>query len=239
MLKNSDKYTFLFATAVCLICGFLLSSVAALLKDRQTLNIEVDIKKNVLKAVRLENPLSPKATSVEVKTVYAEKIEEKVIDTNGKIISDVLAKDVNFEEKTDWMPLYIYKEGEKIKAYCYPVSGKGLWSTLYGYFSVESDGKTVRGISFYKHGETPGLGAEIEKSWFQDNFKGKLIWSDEKSSIQPIAVVKGKVKNLYSGKEASHYVDGISGATITCAGVTSLLAKAIKKYEVFFKIIRN
>ena len=36
---------------------------------------------------------------------------------------------------------------------------------------------SVKGITFYAHGETPGLGAEISKEWFQSNFIGKELYN--------------------------------------------------------------
>ena len=49
-----------------------------------------------------------------------------------------------------------------------------MWSTLYGYFALSNkDYNSVKGITFFKHGETPGLGAEVEKDWFQEQFKEK------------------------------------------------------------------
>ena len=100
--------------------------------------------------------------------------------------------------------------------------------------------KTVRGITFYKHGETPGLGAEIEKEWFQSNFKGKSIWDVQKNQLWPVAVLKGKVKDTMTDEDKmKHYVDGISGATMTAKGVTEMVDREIRKYEPFFAKIRR
>lgn len=237
--KNSTAYTFGFATLICVVCSFLLAFVSGSLRSKQELNMEVDIKKNVLKAVSLVPPLPAGARPSDVLATYAAKIDELVLDNQGHILNGKRPEDINFDASPDLMPLYIYKEQGVVKAYCYPVIGKGLWSTLYGYFAVEPDAKTVRGITFYKHGETPGLGAEIDKSWFQDNFKGKIIWSKIKKELTPVVVVKGKVSDFYTGDQAKYRVDGISGATITSRGVTDLLDVAIKKYEPFFKEIRK
>ena len=84
----------------------------------------------------------------------------------------------------------------------------------------------MKGITFYNHGETPGLGAEIEKDWFQNNFLGKKI-KDLSGKLVSIEVVKGK-----SGDNI-HAVDGISGATITSRGVTDLLKHDLEKYSVY------
>ena len=43
----------------------------------------------------------------------------------------------------------------KVDGFAIPISGKGLWGTMYGYFAIEPDGATAKGITFYKHVETP------------------------------------------------------------------------------------
>jgi Na+-transporting NADH:ubiquinone oxidoreductase subunit C len=114
-----------------------------------------------------------------------------------------------------------------------PISGKGLWSTLYGYFAIEPDCETAKGITFYKHGETPGLGGEVEKKWFQDNFKGKKF-IDDNNSLVGIQVVKGSVDE--TSKEAYRQVDGISGATITSKGLEVFLKEDLAKYQAYFNL---
>ena len=106
-----------------------------------------------------------------------------------------------------------------------PISGKGLWSSLFGYFALDADNySTVKGITFYAHAETPGLGAEISKKWFQDNFVNKEIY--EKNNLKSISVAKGK-----ADENSKYEVDGISGATITSNGVTTLLSRDLRRYE--------
>jgi Na+-transporting NADH:ubiquinone oxidoreductase subunit C len=237
---KSNKYTFIFAAIVCVVAGVLLSAVSEGLRKKQELNADLDVKKNILKAVVLEAPIPAKAKGPEVLKIYEEKIEEHVIDPQGNIIEGRKPADVKVGDKTA-LPLYIYKEGDSIKSYAFPIIGQGLWSTLYGYMALEADAITVRGITFYKHGETPGLGGEIEKAWFQDNFKGKTIYSIKENKLTPIAVVKGKVEEIYkgNGEAASHHVDGITAATITSSGVTEMLERTIKAYEPFFGRLRK
>ena len=43
-----------------------------------------------------------------------------------------------------------------------PVRGYGLWSTLHGFIALKNDFKTVVGLGFYQHAETPGLGGEVD-----------------------------------------------------------------------------
>jgi len=235
--RNSNQYTFMFALAVCIVCSLALSMTYEGLKSKRNLNISLDIKKNILKAVGLKEPLSEKATPQEILEVYEAAVEEKVIDAQGNVVEGKSPQDIADGEEL--YPLYIYKESDQTIAYCFPIIGKGLWSTLYGYFALESDVMTVRGITFYKHGETPGLGAEIEQDWFQNNYKGKKIWDIKNNQLNPTKVIKGKVVDKIVDAEVPFYVDGISGATMTSIGVTEMVDKWLNIYEPFFKKIRK
>lgn len=237
MKRNSLAYTFGFALMICIVCSFLLALVSEGLRSKKELNVAMDIKKNILKAVDLKEPLGVKASSEDVLQIYKEKIVELVIDAKGQVVAGVAPSDIS--EGSDLYPLYEYKEDNQIQAYAFPIVGKGLWSTLYGYLALEPDAKTVRGITFYKHGETPGLGAEIDKPWFQNNFKGKKIWDEKTHKLHPVAVAKGKVEGQFSGGQEKFYVDGISGATMTSRGVTAMIAKELNKYESFFATVRS
>lgn len=236
---NSNRYTFIFATIVCVISAALLSALTEGLRERQHVNEVLDIKKNILKAVVLQEPLPVKVKSKEVLDAYEAKITEAVVDDQGNMVEGKTPADIG-EKETSLFPLYVYKEGDKVVGYAFPISGQGLWSTLYGYLSLEADATTIRGITFYKHGETPGLGGEIEKDWFLNNFKGKTIFSVVEQKLTPTIVVKGKVSDFYKdgSPEAKYHVDGITAATLTSDGVTGLMARWIKTYEPFFSKIR-
>ena len=239
MNLNSTRYTFLFAVIVCVVCGVLLSAVSEGFRKQQELNAALDIKKNILKAVILRAPIPAKTLPAEVLKVYNSKIEEFVIDGEGNIVEGKKPEDIQGTD-TDLHPLYVYKEDSQVMAYAIPVVGQGLWSTLYGYLALEADAITIRGITFYKHGETPGLGGEIEKDWFQNNFKGKTIWSVKKQKLTPPVVVKGKVKDLFHDEaEAAYHVDGITAATITGSGVTAMMDHILNIYEPYFSKMRK
>jgi len=237
MKTDDTKYTFIFALIICVVCSLLLSLVSEGLRPQKELNVALDIKKNILKAVVLKEPVDPETDAETIIQIYNDKIEEIVVDGEGNVVDGKKAEDI--EEGESLYPVYVYKEGGQILAYAFPIIGKGLWSTLYGYFALENDAVTVRGITFYKHGETPGLGAEIEKDWFLDNYKGKKIWDVKLDKLTPVAVVKGKVKDKISAEEQRYYVDGISGATMTSKGVTEMVDREIRKYEPFFSKVRK
>ena len=106
----------------------------------------------------------------------------------------------------------IHKD-EQINGYILPVNTRGLWGKIHGYLAFETDGQTVSGFSVFSHSETPGLGGEIESAWFQENFKGKKILNTQNKFVS-VGITKGEVKNLPEDLH-DHYVDGISGATLT------------------------
>lgn len=225
---KGDSFVIIYATIVCLVCSVFLSVAASALKEKQDFNIEIDRKMNVLKAfgvsIRDENGDRIKPPVVE--KYFAENVFELTVDaaTGQEVASPADARDP--------LLLYVWKENEEVKKYAFPISGKGLWSTIYGYLALERDLETISGITFYKHGETPGLGAEVEADWFQSNFKGKKVSSGgERIKFE---VVKGKVADKYPDGN-NHAVDGISGATITGNGVMKFMNAALDKYEGYFK----
>lgn len=235
---SSTRYTFVFAVIVCVVSAVMLSVFSEGLRPQKELNEELDVKKNILKAVVLKEPIAPKMKGAEILNVYNGKIEEIVIDKEGNVVAGKTPKQLTEKDK-DLYPLYIYKEDGRVMAYAFPVVGQGLWSTLYGYLAVEADATTIRGVTFYKHGETPGLGGEIEKEWFQNNFKGKTVYSVKEHKLTPTVVVKGKAADVVGKDELGYHVDGITAATLTGKGVTELMARWITVYDAYLSKLRK
>jgi Na+-transporting NADH:ubiquinone oxidoreductase subunit C len=115
--------------------------------------------------------------------------------------------------------VFLVSEGDELRLLVLPVYGAGYISTLYGYLALDADLKSIRGLSFYEHGETPGLGSEIENPQWREQWSGK--WLRDPSGELRIEVARGRAPS--SGEEARYQVDGISGATRTGMGVTNLL----------------
>jgi Na+-transporting NADH:ubiquinone oxidoreductase subunit C len=211
-------------SGITVVLGFLLSLAATSLKDRQDFNVEIDRKRNILKSLNIPEDASRVLTPTEIETLFDEKVITIFINEDGAVSED------------GTMPLYIKSTNGVNEGYSIPVSGKGLWSTIYGYLAIEPDGKTVKGLTFYKHGETPGLGGEVEKEWFTSNFVGKQIVNPSGELIG-IQVIKGQVDPEDS--EAYHKVDGISGATMTTKGLNKFLIADLESYNPFFENLRG
>lgn len=233
-MQQSNTYTLLFTAAVTIILGFMLSLAATSLKERQDLNVTIDIKKNILRSLGFSESDDEPWTQETVQDIFEKNIDSFVIDNDGNKVPDVSVDNII---QANQYPVYCnHIPGGGIDGYAIPISGKGLWSTLYGYIALESDGITVKGITFYKHGETPGLGAEVEKDWFTSNFVGKRI-VDDNGKLVSIQIIKGEVDDRSS--DAYHQVDGISGATMTSKGLNAFLMSDLKKYEPFFQRVRK
>lgn len=220
-MQRSDRYTLLYAAAVCVACSAVLSATSVALKPRQDLQVELDRKANILKA------FGAPATGADIQRLFDKHIREIMLDREtGRPVADA----------ADGMPLYLWEEDGRTTKYAFPVSGKGLWSTIYGYLALEEDLSTIAGITFYRHGETPGLGGEISTDRFQEQFRGKKTFKD--GALQRLEVTKGPAANKYPGG-SDHAVDGISGATMTGNGLNRFLNEDLERYERYFRTIRK
>ena len=229
-----------FVMIVSFISSLVLAFMAMSLKPSIDNNVMLDKKKSLLKSIGIDaTGLDEEGLDVK----YRYHIQELVINENGNIVDDIKLSDLlwiedkgsgatNYKNSNsgninEYLPIY---KTNNPNGYIIPVSGKGLWSTLKGYFALSDDKNTTMGIVFYEHGETPGLGAEVDKPWFQNQFKidqGKKIF-DEEGSLVSIYVNKKKFT-----KDKPHEVDGITGATVTADGVTKFLKRDLMRYETF------
>lgn len=249
--NNSLEKTIAIAVALCLVCAVLVSFAAVALKPLQVNNKELDMKKNILDVAGLLEAGS------DIDAAFADKIESKIVDLEtGDYVDSINAasydqrkaakdpaqsvaipkeKDIaHIRVKAKYAKVFLVKEAGAIKSIILPINGYGLWSTLYGFLSVDADGQTVQSINFYDQAETPGLGGEVVNPNWRALWKGKKIYAEtdqpslDKGLIteadigEPaLSLIKGVVD---SSKPGSQYqVDGLAGATLTSTGVTNLV----------------
>lgn len=231
-MKSETGKTLLVAFLLCIVCSILVSGAAVSLKPMQEANKKLDVKKNLLIASGL---VSSDATKEDVDAAY-ERVQPLLVDLST---GDVIEGDVeNYDQKkaakdpkqnvridADKDPgkikfrakvakAYLVKEAGTVSMIVLPVHGKGLWSTMYGFLALAPDTVTVKGIGFYAHGETPGLGGEIDNPSWKATWEGKTALGED---YQPVLkVVKGAAKTETE-------IDGLSGATLTAVGVTGTI----------------
>ena len=235
--RQATGYTLLFATAICIVCGILVSSFAVSLEDLQDENVALDKQKRVLEAVGLLQPGEPidEAQVAErfapIEPVLVELASGEAVDGEAATFDqqrrardpatsteapDNLAK---VKRVPDQALLYeVRGDGGELEMVVLPIEGLGLWGTLYGFLALDADTTTVRGITYYQHKETPGLGGEVDNPRWKDRWPGRRAFdADGKVSL---AVIKGFAD---SPEQDPHRVDGLAGATITSNGVTNML----------------
>jgi Na+-transporting NADH:ubiquinone oxidoreductase subunit C len=225
---SSSQKSFLFAAVMCLVVGFGLTFASQSLKERQQANILLDQQKNILKALGLLTDM--KMDRDKIKRLYSSKVSNEFVNSSGVLLKE--------QTSDSDLPIYVVRKDDTVTKYAFPFEAYGLWSWVYGYFALQGDGNTVAGITVYQHGETPGLGGEVEKAWWQNQFVGKKITNSDGEFVS-VGVVKGKVSEKYSGEKVQNFVDGISGATITSKGMEKYFEIDVKKYEPFSKKLRE
>lgn len=240
-MRKEDIKVVLFAAVVCIVCSLILSSAASVLKERQDIAVELDRQLNVLKAFGEEviDADGKKLGKEQVDKIFTDHISEiYILRESGDVVESPDVNDLKLDAKArthesrKLLPLYVWKDGGVPSKYAFPTAGMGLWSIVHGYVALESDLATVIGVTFYKHGETPGLGGEVSTEWFQNQFKDKKIFKE--GSLVPLTVAKGA-----AAVESDTVVDGISGATMTGNGLNIFINRDIEYYEKYFSRIRG
>lgn len=230
MAEESAIRSYYTVLILAFVCSALVAGTAVGLRPRQEANRLQDQRKNILYAAGLfekDKSIDELFVPIETKTVdlaTGQYVPEKPVTQNSQGQSEgrVLTSDDDLAglhrlEKTS--PVYLVKENGKLSQIVLPVRGKGLWSTMYAYVAINSDLTTIRGISFYEHGETPGLGGEIENKTWQDGWRGKKLYGPD--GEMKLRVVQGNTKS--AGDQNPYRIDGISGATLTVNGVSNLM----------------
>jgi Na+-transporting NADH:ubiquinone oxidoreductase subunit C len=232
--NESVTKTFTVALTLCIVCAVVVSSAAVFLRPAQEANKLLDLKTNILASAGLLEE------GVDVETQF-EKISVKLVDMDSGRFTNAVDSDTYDQRKASSDPalsvalsssediakikrranfskVYIVENASGLEKVILPIKGYGLWSTLYGFIALESDLKTVAGIGFYEHTETPGLGGEVDNPKWKTSWIGKQAYSGDALVLE---VIKGKVDVSRDGAESK--IDGLAGATLTTKGVDNLV----------------
>lgn len=252
MKTESPKQTMIVATCLCLVCSVLVSTAAVVLRPAQQEQKTRDIQKNILKVAGIYDETrkvetqfkavkpvlielagkrpritDPSEEGIDLKTYDPQKAAKKEHDSVEVSPPGALPQIARREIYT--IAYEIKKEDGNLDQVVLPIYGKGLWSTLYGFIAVDADGQTIRGITFYQHGETPGLGGEVDDPGWKGKWPEKSVFAEadlehasfDSLPVPTIQVTKGEVTPETA--QADFKVDGLSGATITSNGVTAFV----------------
>ena len=232
MNTNKNSYIIIYSAVLVVIVAFLLAYIFQALKPMQDVNVALDKKKQILAALNIRE-----LGDVESAEKYKEVVKaDMIVDANAQVIEageqggEKAAFKLNSADyKAGKLAVYVCEVDGKTK-YVIPVYGMGLWGPIWGYISLDEDKNTVYGAYFNHDSETAGLGAEIKdsKAW-QDQFKGKKLFSADGNAIVIAVKKKSDVKNPDSE------CDAVTGATLTSDGVSLMLQDCFGKYVTFLK----
>lgn len=191
--RDSISNTLVVAIGVSLVCSILVASAAIILKPRQQLNEEEFRQRIILDVAGMYEP------GANIAEQYGAIEEQSITLASGE-------------------PAAVYQvvDGDRIEQVILPIEGPGLWGAMYGFLAVENDGNTVRGLQFYQHTETPGIGDGVDKPAWRAQWAGKKLY--DANGDPQIEVVKGPAPD-----DSDHQIDGLTGATLTGRSVSTFV----------------
>ncbi|MEX0496081.1 Na+-transporting NADH:ubiquinone oxidoreductase subunit C [Raoultella ornithinolytica] len=232
--KGNDSIgkTLLVVLVLCLVCSIVVAGSAVGLKSRQQEQRALDKQRNILAVSGL---MKADMSADEVAEVFAARISARLVnlatgelldkdptkfnqaqalkDPEQSIQLEVSEDPAGIKRRSNIVEIYLVRDAQqKTQEVILPIYGNGLWSMMYAFVALDTDGRTVKGITYYDHGETPGLGGEVENRNWQQQFVGKQLLDE--NGHPALKVVKGGAR-----PGDVHAVDGLSGATLTSNGV--------------------
>ena len=245
MKKDSILRIILVTVMVCLGCSVIVSYSAVALRDLQETNKLVNRNANILTAAGVLPADAAAVDKKEIRRLFSEVTVRLADLRTGGFATDLVAdqyehrdamRDSEYSRPLDrkediaglnrleyYVPVYSMrsKDGEEILVL--PIRGYGLWSTLFGYIALSGeDYNQVYGLTFSEHGETPGLGGEVDNPKWKAQWKGKRLF-DEKGKL---GISVGKVAGAGGEHESQtnfYRVDALSGASLTTRGINNML----------------
>ena len=237
-IKDTKANALLVAGVLCLVCSVFVTAAAIALRPTQQAAKLDDKRKNILRVVGLWQP------GVDIEEAFKQFTPKLVELSSGEVVEGAAdpatydqykaAKDpaqggaiIPGDEdlaKIKYRPRYatvyfLNNPDGSLKTVILPISGYGLWSTLYGFLAVAADGNTVVGINFYQHAETPGLGGEVDNPNWKAQWPGKKVY--DASGKPALRLVRGGAST--EGEDAQYEIDALAGATLTADGVSNLV----------------
>tara|TARA_B100001113_G_scaffold57408_1_gene43104 strand:+ start:1721 stop:2449 length:729 start_codon:yes stop_codon:yes gene_type:complete len=211
----------------CIACAVIVSVTAVTVRPEQNLNVENEKKLKILAAAGITTDEVEKEFS-KIKTLYVDFKSNQLVEvtenydhikaSSNVAQSSLVPKEQDIailKRRENVAPIYVwYSEQNQIQKIVLPIRGYGLWGTLYGYLSLDADLNTVKGIEYYDHKETPGLGGEVDNPEWKSDWNGKKVYDSSGNVV--LYVTKGPSTEEYE-------IDGISGATLTSNGVSNMI----------------
>jgi len=234
MSEDTLGKTLSVATGVALGCALMVSTAVYFLRPMQLAYADLERNRIVVEAAGLTpegSDLSDRAVvalfvDLQVRIIdletdqFTDEVDPQIYDqraaTSDPELSVAIPEQLDLAglgRRARYVPVYLLMDGERIDRIVLPISGQGMWSTIYGYLCLESDLNTIAGIRIYEHGETAGIGDRIQDPGWQNEWVGRQLYNDT-----------GQLRfRVVRNASLPFEVDIISGASITAEGVGNLV----------------
>lgn len=237
MNTNSNTYTVIYTTLVCVLVAAILAFVSQSLKPRQEANEKAETISQILTAAQFDEKAHwqeiGNSSTIDfykqnlASSVIIDAAGNKVGELNSAdaaiySVSNLKAQNYNIKDgKALEIPVYTFTNGVTV----IPVYGAGLWGPVWGYLAFDASLQNIVGAYFDHESETPGLGGKIKDDpSFRAQFVGKKVdFSDSKA---PFSIVKGGAP-----ADKANAIDAITGATMTSKGLDAAINTWLKAYE--------
>lgn len=154
-----------------------------------------------------------------VNAVTKDPIEQQSIQKAEQARAIVLPQADSFEaidlEADGVTDCYKGIKGGKTVGYTFTASSSGYGGQVEIMVGIDSENDEISGVSILSQEETPGLGANAEKSEFTDQFK---------QAAQEITVIK-------NAEPGDGEIEALTGATITSNAVTTSVNNVVAAYN--------
>jgi len=230
---HSNSYTLRYAILFTALVAVLLAVAASGLRPMQERNIAQAKRAAILQSVMEVDPVT-------LEDDYNTFITERVYNIDGSVKDGVSAfeldikKEMKVSDEDRNFPIYEFRRDGQIR-YIIPLQGKGLWGPISAFLALDGDLNTISGVVFEHEKETPGLGAEINTSSFEDQWQGKQLFGDAGEFVS-VRALKGSGNDI-QGK--LHEVDGLTGATMTLNGVNTMMSDELARYKEILTSIKS
>ena len=236
MNTNSNTYTVIYTTLVCVLVAAILAFVSQLLKPKQEANEKAETISQILTAAGFDEKAHwQEIGNAATIAFYKENLAEAfVVNTKGETLStldkekaaiytpsELKVQNRAIKAGADFeVPVYTFTNGVTVV----PIYGAGRWGPVWGYLSFDASLDNIEGAYFDHESETPGLGGKIKDDpSFRAQFKGKTVdFADAKA----FAIVKGGAP-----ADKRNAIDAITGATMTSKGLDEAINNWLEAYK--------
>ncbi|SHH36845.1 Na+-transporting NADH:ubiquinone oxidoreductase subunit C [Cognatiyoonia sediminum] len=228
---DSISKTIFVAVAVCLVASMVVSAAAVALRPLQEVNALKDKQINILQVAGVYDPeedvveafaafephVLELATGEFTDAFDATTFDDRAAADDPELSVELEDDPAGIGRQSKFVTVYLLRdEAGSIDKVVLPIYGYGLWSTLYGYIALENNGNDIYGLQFYEHGETPGLGAEVDNPLWKAQWNGKKLEDEDE-------ILQINVSKAVTPAGPDYHVDALAGATLTSDGVHNLV----------------